>query len=194
MKCGVVSFLWVGDFICWWVGGSFQRTTHSSVFWQCLGTVQVPQGVSLSLQVEDQGLVDIWLVILDPFNFNWFMLCPWAMSFFQKSCPAPFPPVSCSSPEPHPGPQCCLYNLLKGQPENSWTLGTWGSSSRSCSVRCRGCPQKKGTLKTIRHWWKKLKTIKQMERYTMFLDWRNQYCQNDCTTQSTDTTESLSND
>ena len=123
MKCGVVSFLWVGDFICWWVGGSFQRTTHSSVFWQCLGTVQVPQGVSLSLQVEDQGLVDIWLVILDPFNFNWFMLCPWAMSFFQKSCPAPFPPVSCSSPEPHPGPQCCLYNLLKGQPENSWTLG-----------------------------------------------------------------------
>ena len=23
----------------------------------------------------------------------------------------------------------------------------------------------------------------QIERYTMFLDWKNQYCQNDCTTQ-----------
>ena len=23
-----------------------------------------------------------------------------------------------------------------------------------------------------------------MERYTMFLDWKNQYCENDCTTQS----------
>ena len=51
------------------------------------------------------------------------MFCPWAMSFFQKLCPAPFPPVSCSFPEPHLGPQCCLYNLLEGQPENSWPLG-----------------------------------------------------------------------
>ena len=23
-----------------------------------------------------------------------------------------------------------------------------------------------------------------MEKYTMFLDWKNQYCENDCTTQS----------
>ena len=45
------------------------------------------------------------------------------MSFFQKLCPAPFPPVSCSFPELHLGPQCCLYNLLEGQPENSWPLG-----------------------------------------------------------------------
>ena len=51
------------------------------------------------------------------------MFCPWAMSFFQKLYPAPFPPVSCSFPEPHLGPQCCLYNLLEGQPENSWPLG-----------------------------------------------------------------------
>jgi len=50
------------------------------------------------------------------------MLCPCAMSFFQKLCPARFPPVSCSFPEPCPGPQCCLYNLLEGQPENSWPL------------------------------------------------------------------------
>ena len=45
------------------------------------------------------------------------------MPFFQKLCPAPFPPVSCSFPEPSLGPQCCLYNFLKGQPENSWPLG-----------------------------------------------------------------------
>ena len=80
--------------------------------------------MSFSLQIENQGLVEIDLsVILDPFDFNWFMLCPWAMSFFQKLCPGPFPPVSCSFPEPRPGPQCCLYNLLEGQPENSWPLG-----------------------------------------------------------------------
>ena len=51
------------------------------------------------------------------------MLCPCAMSFFQKLCPTPFPPVSCSFPEPHLGPQCCLYNLLEGQPENNWPFG-----------------------------------------------------------------------
>ena len=26
-------------------------------------------------------------------------------------------------PEPRPGLHCCLYNLLGGQPENSWPLG-----------------------------------------------------------------------
>ena len=76
---------------------------------------------------------NIWLVLLDPFDFfffffdpfdfNMFVLCPWAMSFFQKLCPAPFPPVSCSFLEPCLGPQCCLYNLLVGQPENSWPMG-----------------------------------------------------------------------
>ena len=45
------------------------------------------------------------------------------MSFFQKSCPAPFPSVSCSFPELHLDPQCCLYNLLERQPENSWPVG-----------------------------------------------------------------------
>ena len=45
------------------------------------------------------------------------------MSFFQKLYPTSFPPVSCSFPEPCPGLQCCLYNLLEGQPENSWPLG-----------------------------------------------------------------------
>ena len=60
---------------------------------------------------------------MDPFDFNLFMLCPWTMSFFQKLCPAPFPPVSCSFPEARPGSQCCVYNLLEEQPENSWPTG-----------------------------------------------------------------------
>ena len=39
-------------------------------------------GVSFSL-LEDQGLVKVNLsAILDPFDSNLFMLCPWAMSFF----------------------------------------------------------------------------------------------------------------
>ena len=45
------------------------------------------------------------------------------MSFFPKLCSAPFPSVSCSFPEPHLDPQCCLYNLLEGQSENSWPMG-----------------------------------------------------------------------
>ena len=45
------------------------------------------------------------------------------MSFFQKLCLAPFAPVSCSFPEPRLGPQCCLYNLLEEQLEDSWPLG-----------------------------------------------------------------------
>ena len=94
--------------------------THSLVFWQCLGTV-LALGVSFSLVLRSR-FSWIWLVILDPSDFNQFMLCPWAMSFFQKLCSAPFPPVSCSSPEPLPVPQCCLYNLLEWQPENSWPL------------------------------------------------------------------------
>ena len=31
---------------------------------------------------------------LDPFGSNQFMSCPRAMSFFQRLCPTPFPPVS----------------------------------------------------------------------------------------------------
>ena len=86
-----------------------------------------PHSVSFSLQIEDQGLVEFGLsAILNPFDFNQFMICPWAVSFFQKLCLGPFPPVSCSFPEPLTGLQCCLYNLLEGQPENSWPFG--GSS------------------------------------------------------------------
>ena len=82
-----------------------------------------PLGVSFSLQTEDQGLVEFGLsAILDPFDFNQFMICPWAMSFFQTLHPAPFHSVSCSLLEVRPGPQCCVYNLLEGQPECSWSF------------------------------------------------------------------------
>ena len=40
------------------------------------------------------------------------------------------------------------------------------------------------TPKTIRYWWKNQSWHKQMEKYAMFLDWRNQHCENDYTTQS----------
>ena len=51
------------------------------------------------------------------------MLFPWAISFFQNLCPATFAPVSVLYSWPHLGPQCCLYNLLEGQPESIWPLG-----------------------------------------------------------------------
>ena len=44
--------------------------------------------------------------------------------------------------------------------------------------------EKKSSMqKSTVHWWKKSKMI-QMERYSMFLDWKTQYCENDYTTQS----------
>ena len=44
-----------------------------------------PLGVSFSLLIEDQGLVKVdWFALLDPFRSNWFMLCPWAMSWGRK--------------------------------------------------------------------------------------------------------------
>ena len=51
-----------------------------------------PLGVSFHLLIEDQGLV--LCVILVSFDSNQVMLFPWAMSFFQKLCPSPLPPVT----------------------------------------------------------------------------------------------------
>ena len=54
-----------------------------------------PLGMSFHLLIEDQGLIKVDLsAMLDPFDSIPFMLCPWAMTFFQKLCPAPFPPVT----------------------------------------------------------------------------------------------------
>ena len=81
-----------------------------------------PVSVSFSLQVGDQGLVEFGLsswthLILIGLCYA-LVLCH---SF--KFCPGPYPPVSCSFPEPHLDLQCCLYNLLGGQPENGWPMG-----------------------------------------------------------------------
>ena len=75
-----------------------------------LGTVMEPLGVSFHLLIEDQGLVEVDLsAILDPSDSNWFMLCPWAVSFFQKLCLAPFPPVSAgAAPTKTPYRSSCL--------------------------------------------------------------------------------------
>ena len=44
--------------------------------------------VSFSLLIEDQGLVEVDLsAILDPFDSNRFMLCPWAVCILSKGLP-----------------------------------------------------------------------------------------------------------
>ena len=53
-------------------------TAHSLVFWQWLGTVIAPLGVSFHLLIEDQNLV--LSAILVSFDSSWFMLC-WALRF-----------------------------------------------------------------------------------------------------------------
>ena len=107
------------------MGGSFQQWGNHSllclltVSWNCPGT----SGCVIQLADWGSGFSWIWLVILDSFDFNQFIYALGLCHFFQKLCPAPFPPVSCSFPEPRLVPQLCLYNLLEGQPENSWPLG-----------------------------------------------------------------------
>ena len=65
------------------------------IFWSSEGALELSLDVSLSLLIEDQGLVEVGLsAILEPFDSNRFMLCPWAVPFFQKLCPVSFPPVS----------------------------------------------------------------------------------------------------
>ena len=72
-------------------------------FWSLMVSLELSWclWVSFSLLVlqwacpEDQGLVEVDLsAILDSFDSNQFMLCPWARSFFQRWCPALFPPFS----------------------------------------------------------------------------------------------------
>ena len=56
------------------------------------GAVMALGGVSFHLLIKDQNLV--LSVISVPSDSNRFILCAWPMSFFQKLCPAPFPPVT----------------------------------------------------------------------------------------------------
>ena len=82
----------------WWeawcaaVHGIAKSRTWLSDWTELNWTVTAPLGVSFHLLIEDQVLV--LSATLVPFNSNCFMLCPWAMSFFQKLCSAPFPPVT----------------------------------------------------------------------------------------------------
>ena len=69
-----------------------------------------PLGVSFSLLIEAQGLIKLNLSdILDPFDSNQFMLCPWTISFFQKLCPTTFLPIT------HPQTPLQIQDDHKGQ-------------------------------------------------------------------------------
>ena len=48
---------------------------------------------------------------------------PLGYVILSKVVPCPPSLLFHALPEPHLGPQCCLYNLLEGKPENSWPLG-----------------------------------------------------------------------
>ena len=73
---------WATAHFFWPFDGALELSWH---LWVCHS----------ALLIQDQGLVDIDLsAILDLFDSNCFMLCSWAMPFFQKLCPALFPPLS----------------------------------------------------------------------------------------------------
>ena len=82
----------------WGRGGDVQELGYCPLFWPFDGALELSWHLwvrHLALLIQDQGLVDIDLSdILDSFDSNCFMLCSWAMPFFQKLCPALFPPVS----------------------------------------------------------------------------------------------------
>ena len=103
-----MSLWWTGSL--WWELVMDRKAWHAAVHgvaksqtqlsnwtelnWNCHGTsgcvTSLSDWGSRSSLVCHQGLV------LVPFDSNQFMLCPWAMSFFQKLCPASFPPVTVS--------------------------------------------------------------------------------------------------
>ena len=90
----------------------------------------VPLGVSFSLLIEDQGLVEVGLsAILDPFNSNQFMLCAQAMSFFRKFCPT----------LPTSLPPTLLSRLV----QNQWSL-------RVVEFTCKNLQMSPKALKTVR--------------------------------------------
>ena len=85
-------------------GQRFPEIEPRPTFWSLLiglGTALAPLGMSLSLLTcysecaEDEGLVQVDLsAILDPFDSNQLMMCPRAVSFLQRLCPASFSRVS----------------------------------------------------------------------------------------------------
>ena len=103
-----------------------------------------PLGVSFHLLIEDQGLV--LSAILVPFDSNWFMLCPWAMPFFQKLCPSSFPPVKLL------GRNFPSGSVVKNLPTSA------GDTRESCKgngnplqCSCLGNPMDRGTWQATVH-------------------------------------------
>ena len=67
-----------------------------TTFTLTFGAVVAPLVSHLACQLRFKDLS----AILDSSDSNWFMLCPWAMSFFQNLCPALFSPVTKPAPSP----------------------------------------------------------------------------------------------
>ena len=88
------------------------------------------------LRIMVQSEVDL-SVILDTFDSNLFMLCPWAMSFFQTLCPAPFPPVTVS-----PTDIFCKRKNVSSPASTQGLHGGFGSVSLYCLCLQRSlvCP------------------------------------------------------
>ena len=58
MGCDAVSFCELGDFILLLSGRIIPKIGEPLTPW-CFGTVLIPLGVSCSLQIEDQGLIEL---------------------------------------------------------------------------------------------------------------------------------------
>ena len=86
----LVFLSWVISYANEWDdhSNSCGTTRSSSVFWQCLGTILAPLGVSFSLQTEDQGLVEFDLSSL--IHFILIGLCySLGLCHFFRSCTLP---------------------------------------------------------------------------------------------------------
>ena len=103
---------------------------------------------------------------MDPTDFNWFTLYPCAMSFFQRLCSAPFPPVSCSFLSPIQTHKVAstifwrdnqkivglgreiLYNIQPPNPTQYWShWRPWGRPNS-----CPGVPGGHHTLTCLGIW------------------------------------------
>ena len=79
------------------------------------------------MYTEAQGLVEV-SATLGPFSSSRFMSCPWAMSFFQRLCPARFPPVSF--------PPQRFYPIFSWEAEGRWSI--FSRLSRAVDPACQG--------------------------------------------------------
>ena len=91
-----ISRIWATAHSLGFLTGLLHGVTRSQTDWATelnwTRAVMAPLGVSFHLLIQGQGLV-LSAPFL-PLDSNQFMLCPWAMSFFQKLCPTAFPLVT----------------------------------------------------------------------------------------------------